>query len=257
MLPPIGIVDVTIAEVSSRASRPLPTTRLARRRRASHGWFVGVGLTILVNLLVVLGLSQASSIVHETIEPPQRVRNIHRAETPPLASEPPPVTRTSSAPQTTLPTVTLPALALSDLPTNNQLTLPAFAPTDMPMSLPTSVPAFVAIASGAPEFGGDGIAISEQALTFDEPPVMIAALDLRRYYPRQAVARDIEGETVIRLVLDANGVITESSILSSTPEGVFEDAALRMAKQFRFRPAQRGGQNVPAIFTQTISWHLD
>lgn len=238
-------------------TRNLPTTRLALRRSAGRGWLLGVGLTIGVNVLVVLGLSQASKLVDRHQEPPVPVRAIQRVETPPPPHEaPPPPPEPAQAPDPEIPTVALPALALAEGPASGALELPALTSGEMILTLPTQVPAFVAIAPEAPAtgIGGD---LGGAGLVFDEAPVLVSEFDLRRFYPRPAVSRGIEGETVLRLVIDSSGAVTDVTVVSSRPEGVFEEAALRLAQRFRFRAARRGGEAVPAIFTQTIAWRLN
>ncbi len=236
----------------------LPSTRLLRRRTTSRGWLVGVGLTIAINLALVVGLAQASHLAADPIEPPQQVRRIQRAEAPPPPPvEPPPRTRPRpTQAQASLPTVALPALDLPTAAPDAGLELPTFAMTGDIMSLPDSVPAFAAL--GAETVLGDGLEPgTAPELTFDEAPTLLAALDLRRFYPRQALVRRIEGETVLRLELDASGSVRLSTVVSSVPAGVFDDAAERLARQLRFAPAKRAGQAVPAIFTQTIHWTIE
>lgn len=241
----------------SPAAHTLPSTRLIRRRSTSRGWLVGVGLTIALNLALVVGLAQASHLAADHVEPPQPVRRIQRAEAPPPPLEPPPRTRPRpTEAQPSLPTVALPALDLPAAPADAGLELPSFATTGDMLTLPDTVPAFAAF--GDETTLGDGIEPGPRLeLAFDEPPTLLAALDLRRFYPRQALVRRIEGETVLRLELDASGAVRQSSIVSSVPSGVFDDAAERITRQLRFSPAKRAGQAVPAIFTQTIHWTIE
>lgn len=241
----------------SPAATHLPSTRLIRRRSSSRGWLVGVGLTIAVNLALVVGLAQASHIAADPIEPPQPVRRIQRAEAPPPLREPPPQTRPRpTQAQASLPTVALPALDVPSTPSDSGLELPSFtAQTDF-LALPDTVPAFAAI--GAETSLGNGLQPGDGVeLTFDEAPVLLAAMDLRRFYPRQALVRRLEGQTVLRLELDASGAVRQSTIVSSVPSGVFDDAAMRLARQLRFSAAKRAGVAVPAIFSQTIHWTIE
>ena len=237
---------------------PLPSTRLIRRRTTSRGWLVGVALTIALNLALVVGLAQASHLAADHVEPPQPVRRIQRTEAPPPPPvEPPPRTRPrSTQEQAALPTVALPALDLASAPLEADLELPAFTAVTDVLGLPDTVPAFAAL--GVETVLSDGLEPGTGLdLSFDEPPALLAALDLRRFYPRQALVRRIEGQTVLRLELDASGAVRVGTIVSSLPAGVFDDAAQRLARQLRFSPAKRAGQAVAAIFTQTIHWSIE
>lgn len=239
------------------AATHLPSTRLIRRRTSSRGWLVGVGLTIALNLALVVGLAQASHLAADPVEPPQPVRRIQRAEAPPPLREPPPQTRPRpTQAEASVPTVALPALDLPSMPADAALELPSFTAHGDMLALPDTVPAFAAI--GAETTLGDGLEPGDGLdLSFDEPPVLLAALDLRRFYPRQALVRRIEGQTVLRLELDVSGTVRQSTIVSSVPAGVFDDAALRLARQLRFSAAKRAGEAVPAIFSQTIHWTIE
>ena len=80
--------------------------------------------------------------------------------------------------------------------------------------------------------------------------------NLARYYPYHARAKDITGTTRVWLELDQRGEVVEAKIASSKPIGVFETAALRMARTLKFQPACENGKPVGSEFTVTIEWKL-
>lgn len=63
-------------------------------------------------------------------------------------------------------------------------------------------------------------------------------------YPEQAFAAGLEAEVVLKLVIAADGSVSEVEVLQPVGHG-FDEAAAAAAKQFIFTPAQRDGQPVP------------
>ena len=66
-------------------------------------------------------------------------------------------------------------------------------------------------------------------------------------YPSGARRRNIQGMVVVRLVVDTSGSPQNCAIHSSSPEGVFDDAALRAARKTRFLPGKVNGQPVNTL----------
>ena len=66
-------------------------------------------------------------------------------------------------------------------------------------------------------------------------------------YPNNAKRRNIQGEVVVRLVVDTSGMPQQCAIHSSNPEGVFDSAALTAARKTRFIPGKVKGQSVNTV----------
>jgi protein TonB len=64
-------------------------------------------------------------------------------------------------------------------------------------------------------------------------------VDIRRYYPKEALQRGVEGEVVLRLTIDSDGSIAEASVVRDPGEGLGA-AALRAVREFRFAPGKVG-----------------
>jgi protein TonB len=64
-------------------------------------------------------------------------------------------------------------------------------------------------------------------------------VDIRRYYPKAALERGLEGEVVLRLTIDSDGSIAEASVVRDPGEGLGA-AALRAVHEFRFAPGRVG-----------------
>ena len=66
-------------------------------------------------------------------------------------------------------------------------------------------------------------------------------------YPDSARRRNIQGEVVVRLVVDTSGLPQQCTIHSSSPKGVFDNAALTAARKTRFIPGKMKGQPVNTV----------
>jgi len=68
-------------------------------------------------------------------------------------------------------------------------------------------------------------------------------VDIRRYYPKSALDRGLEGEVVLRLTIDSDGSIAEASVVRDPGEGLGA-AALRAVREFHFAPGRVGASPV-------------
>ncbi|MEQ9497343.1 MAG: energy transducer TonB [Deltaproteobacteria bacterium] len=75
-------------------------------------------------------------------------------------------------------------------------------------------------------------------------------------YPSAARRRGIEGEVVMRLRLDADGRVVDVVVVSATPEGVFESAAVAAVRRYVFRPAQLDGKPLASTIEQRMVFRL-
>ncbi|WP_296934487.1 energy transducer TonB [uncultured Desulfovibrio sp.] len=66
-------------------------------------------------------------------------------------------------------------------------------------------------------------------------------------YPPRARRMNIQGSVKVRLVVDASGQPCNCEVVSATPDGYFEEAALKAAKSMRFAPGKLKGQPVNTL----------
>lgn len=57
-------------------------------------------------------------------------------------------------------------------------------------------------------------------------------------YPLMALRRKLEGEVVLELRIEANGSVGQARVLSATPPGLFDEAAVAAAERWRFAAGQ-------------------
>ena len=76
------------------------------------------------------------------------------------------------------------------------------------------------------------------------PPQFIGGADL--VYPEAARANGVEGRVVVRYDVTAQGKVVNAVVQASEPPGVFDHAALRAVRSWRFRPGVERGQAIAA-----------
>lgn len=75
-------------------------------------------------------------------------------------------------------------------------------------------------------------------------------------YPPYAERNNIEGNVVLRFIVDTNGNVVEPVVTESEPKGVFDDAAIEAILKCRFRPAEKHGKPVDCIVVAPMTFQL-
>lgn len=237
--------------MSPAAARLLPRTRTFQRGRTMRAWWIAALVAIVVNLGLVLVLSQISHLHVPAPEAPQSVRTIRQVE--PEQPPPPPQRETPPEPLEEPLAIALPTLDLPTAPSPDALTLPDVPNLEAIFDLPLSVPDFTTIAPVAtPDAAVGALALGEP----DQPAELESTFDLERFYPRSARLRGIAGRSRMRITIDASGVVGNVTVYESTPAGVFEQATERLARSLRYRPAKREGKAVASTKDLIIDWTL-
>lgn len=234
----------------------LPRSRSFRRVGTPRLWWIAVGTAIAANLGMVVVLARISRLHPAAAEPPLAVRTLRQLDQP--EPPPPPPERPRESDETEVAEavpISLPSLDLATAPSGSDLTLPAVGQSDLSLALPLAVPAFTA--AGPPADGPPSAATGPSGPpAFDTPAQREGAFDLDRYYPRSARMRGITGTSRVRIAISAEGRVTAVEVLESSPAGVFEQAAERLAHGLRFRPATAAGAPVPSVQDTTITWMM-
>jgi TonB family protein len=79
----------------------------------------------------------------------------------------------------------------------------------------------------------------------NQEPIILVAPD--PVYPDTAKKDGIEGNIVLKFVVDERGIVYNPEVLEADPNGVFEESALSAITKFKFIPAKRN--NVPVKST--------
>jgi TonB family protein len=74
-------------------------------------------------------------------------------------------------------------------------------------------------------------------------------------YPAAARAQGVEADTVLSLVVSAQGIVRDAQVMRPAGFG-FDEAALRAVRSARFAPARRNGEPVAVRMRWTVSFRL-
>jgi len=91
-------------------------------------------------------------------------------------------------------------------------------------------------AAGTAQASTPGAAQAQAKATEPAPPVQ---LKRTRYvppdYPPEALQKKLAGEVRVRVTVQADGKVKDAVVVSASPEGVFDEAALAAARKWRFK----------------------
>lgn len=88
-------------------------------------------------------------------------------------------------------------------------------------------------------------------------PLNGESVNLRKYYPPQAVRDGFEGDVVLRLLIDSDGSIAKVDVLSDPGEGLGSAAARMVRAEYRFSPATVNGVPVATTVPFTVHFTLN
>jgi protein TonB len=113
-----------------------------------------------------------------------------------------------------------------------------------------------AMGSGGPETGaGEGAGDAPSAGVTLVRPI---GRDLERpAYPEEARRRGEEGEVRLRLLVGEGGQVEQVELEESSGYECLDRAALERAREWRFRPARRGGREIAAWVEMPVVFRLD
>lgn len=78
--------------------------------------------------------------------------------------------------------------------------------------------------------------------------------DVHAAYPAEAMRQKIEGVSVIEVIIDCTGAVSDARVLRGEP--ILNAAALDAVRQWRYTPTLLNGMPVPVVMTVTVSFTL-
>jgi len=88
-------------------------------------------------------------------------------------------------------------------------------------------------------------------------PLNRESVNLRKYYPQQALRDGFEGDVVLRLLIDSDGTVARVDVVSDPGEGLGPAAAEAVRREYRFAPATVNGVAVATTVPFTVHFTLD
>lgn len=76
-------------------------------------------------------------------------------------------------------------------------------------------------------------------------------------YPGFARKQGLSGEVSLSLLINSKGEVDKVKVLKSSPQGIFEEAALSCVKRWSFEPARYQGEPVAIWIEQKIRFDLN
>lgn len=76
-------------------------------------------------------------------------------------------------------------------------------------------------------------------------------------YPQEAAKKRIKGYVIVNLLIGKDGSVEIAKVIASSPAGVFDDAALRGVRSWRFAPAKYKGNPVKVWAKQKVRFDFN
>jgi protein TonB len=203
------------------------------RAKSSALWAMGIG-TLLMMILVVSFNAKVEKREKKVKDP---MRYVKTAKQPPKVEKPKPKPKPKPKSQPKAPLPNLGAM-LGGLSMN----IPEFAAGD--------------IAGDGRNILGDvaaDAAMSEG--TVDSKPRVVSRGPLE--YPAEAAKKGIKGYVIVNLLIGKDGSVELAKVIASSPAGVFDQAALRGVRSWRFAPAKYKGSPVKVWAKQKVRFDFN
>jgi protein TonB len=85
---------------------------------------------------------------------------------------------------------------------------------------------------------------------------VVALLKTAPKYPRKAARSGKQGWVKIEFTITAQGEVVDPKVIASKPRRIFDRAAFKAIKQWRFKPKMVDGKAVPRRAVQVIEFKL-
>lgn len=97
---------------------------------------------------------------------------------------------------------------------------------------------------------GTGMSLSKNDLASDGDYLPIVKVE--PVYPRLAQERGTEGYVVLSFTVSPTGSVIDPVVIEAQPKGVFEDAAIRAALRFKYKPRVENGKPIAVTGVQHV-----
>jgi protein TonB len=235
-----------------------------------------LGASLLLHAVLVVLLGRAPMPGPAPASPPLEVAVIEKPAPPPPAPPEPVPMKVARAPRRPAQDLPPPPARTQPLPPSAAPPPPSREAPQEPIVLPgitlesTSQGSSFAVSAGNTLYGQPPRAANDPgeakpykaeryvaASQVNELPSVEGRPDsLRPFYPEAARQRGVEGDVVLRLLIDADGSLAKVDVIGDPGAGLGA-AGARAIRQFRFRPGKVGGQAVATTITYVLHFVLD
>lgn len=123
---------------------------------------------------------------------------------------------------------------------------PQQQPVSPSMSLPDydGAPVSVAVKADRPSIGKTFELSGGPSLGAPSDTDTIPLVRINPIYPRRAAERRIEGWVIVKFSINEQGMVENPEVVDANPRGIFESAAIRAIRKWKYRPKIEGGKPV-------------
>jgi protein TonB len=212
----------------------MATTKFKRDRAKSFAlWAMGIGAFLMMVLVVSFNAKVEKK--EKKIKEPMRMMKMTKQ--PPKVEKPKPKPKPKPKAQPKAPLPDLGAM-LGGIAMN----IPEFATGDF-------------MGDGKSLLGDMAADAAMSEGTVDSKPRVISRGPLE--YPPAAAKKHIKGYVVVNLLIGKDGSVELAKVIASSPAGVFDQAALRGVRSWRFAPAKYKGNPVKVWAKQKVRFDLN
>ncbi len=101
----------------------------------------------------------------------------------------------------------------------------------------------------------DNTPTEDESVILDSLPEIVFAKEPE--YPRLACQAGIEGKVYIKALVDTRGKTADAKVYKSSGHEMLDEAALKAARYYEYRPGYRDGKPVATWVTFKIEFNLD
>lgn len=127
------------------------------------------------------------------------------------------------------------------------------------VAVPVAGPGRAPAVRGVPGASAEGPSDQPFALEPDAGPSLLSQPspeEMRSLYPEEARRASLEGDVRLEIVVSETGEVAEVRVVKAAGHG-FDEAAQRLLRRFRFRPAVRSGRPAPAVIPWIYKFRLE
>jgi TonB family protein len=93
-------------------------------------------------------------------------------------------------------------------------------------------------------------------MAWEDAPELIPVTQVRPEYPAIALKAGLEGKVILQIVIDEEGNVIQADVILAQPPGVFEDAAIKAIRQWKFKPAKQRDKAIKVRMAWPVEFRL-
>ena len=129
---------------------------------------------------------------------------------------------------------------------------PDTPPPPPPMNNSKAKPSADSLGIGIPDLGGGPEMAGGMNLAAGSDGDIMPLVRVAPQYPRRALSRGLEGWVEVEFTIDKLGLVVNPTVASAEPPGIFNRAALKAIKKWKYKPKIEDGVPVERQGVRTV-----